>query len=292
LLAPLLVACGGSDDTVATVNGEGIPFDAVQRLQYDPETELATAEYGELLDVYIAWTAFTQEARGQYGIEPSDDEIQAEITKILFQSGAPTQEAFLEAQNISTHGLRLTAVQILIEAGLETALAPEAKEILPAEAEATLAEFPADFTDVCLAQILLSTEKEAADVLAQLEAGADFAELAAAVSQDPTSAQVGGDLGCAAASQFVPEFAAASLVESVGEVFGPLQTDFGFHVMVVVSRSASTIEEVLADLQANEVFDEIDAWYIDVLAGAEVTVDPKYGTWESGSTARLVPSDG
>jgi hypothetical protein len=29
-----------------------------------------------------------------------------------------------------------------------------------------------------------------------------------------------------------------------------------------------------------------------VLAGAEVTVDPKYGTWESGSTARLVPSDG
>jgi len=290
-LTLLLAACGGSDGTVATVNGEDIPLDAVQSLQYDAETELTMAEYVELLDVYIAWTAFTQQAREQFGIEPAEDDIQTEITKILFESGAPTQEAFLEAQNISVEGLRLTAIQILIEEGLETALAQEVEEVSLSDAEAALTEFPADFTDVCLTHILLPTAEEATAVIGRLETGADFAELAGTLSQDPSSAPVGGDLGCAAASEFVPEFGAAALVEPVGEVFGPLQTDFGFHVMVVASRVDPTVEDVQATLQRAEIFERIDTWYIDTLAQADVTVDQKYGTWQSGSTARIVPPE-
>jgi parvulin-like peptidyl-prolyl isomerase len=290
-LTLLLAACG-SDDAVATVNGEEISFEAVQNLQYDSEIELTTAEYVELLDVYIAWTVFTQEARDQFGIDPTEDDIQAEVTKILFESNAPTQESFLEAQNLSVNGLQLTATQFLIEAGLETALASEVPEIPLAEAEAALTEFPGDFTEICLTHILLATEAEATDVVAQLAGGAEFAELAAALSQDPTSAPVGGDLGCAPASQFIPEFGDAGLVEPIGDVFGPLQTDFGFHVMVVAARTVPTVADVVAELQSAAVFDEIDAWYIDVLGAAEVTVDPAYGVWQSGSTARLVPPTG
>jgi len=287
-----LTACGGSSDGVATVNGQDITFDEVQRLQYDPETELTAAEYAELLDVFIAWTAFTQEAKEAFDIEATEEAIQAEITKILFESGAPNEEAFLEAQNISLNGLRLTTTQVLIEEGLQTALAPVATQVSAEEADAIMTEQPAEFTDVCLAHILLATEEEAVAVVALLEAGDDFAELAIARSQDPSSAPAGGDLGCAAASQFVPEFSEASMIEPVGEVFGPLQTDFGFHVMRIVSREAKTAQQVLDDLQQDALFEEIDAWYMDVLGRAEVTVDPKYGVWQSGSTARLVPPEG
>lgn len=291
LVALVLAACGGSD-SVATVNGEEIPFEAVQSLQYDPEIELTTAEYVELLDVFIAWTVFTQGARDQFGIEPTEAEIEAQITKILFESGAPSEEAFLEAQNISAAGLELTAVQFLIEEGLETALAQGSEAVTIEDAEAALAEFPSDFTEVCLVHMLLRTEEEAAAAVSQLANGADFASLAAELSQDPTSAPAGGDLGCAPASQFVPEFSDAAMVEPVDEVFGPLQTDFGFHVMKVTSRIEPTAADVLATLQTDEIFHTIDEWYSDVLAVADVTVDPAYGVWQSGSTARLVPPVG
>ena len=62
--------------------------------------------------------------------------------------------------------------------------------------------------------------------------------------------------------------------------------------MKVTSRIEPTAADVLATLQTDEIFHTIDEWYSDVLAVADVTVDPTYGVWQSGSTARLVPPVG
>jgi peptidyl-prolyl cis-trans isomerase C len=80
--------------------------------------------------------------------------------------------------------------------------------------------------------ILVATEAEAQDVLAQLAKGADFGELAKALSKDPGSGAQGGDLGWSNARSYVPEFGAAMAALQPGETTTtPVQTQFGFHII-------------------------------------------------------------
>ena len=83
--------------------------------------------------------------------------------------------------------------------------------------------------------ILVSTEEECNNLKQQITDGSDFAELAAAHSQCP-SGQRGGDLGSFSPGQMVPEFDTVVFNEAVGEVHGPVKTQFGYHLVEVTSR--------------------------------------------------------
>ncbi len=83
--------------------------------------------------------------------------------------------------------------------------------------------------------ILISTEDQANDLKTRIEGGADFGEMARQHSSCPSSAQ-GGDLGTFGPGQMVPEFDAVIWKENVGEVHGPVQTSFGYHLIEIVSR--------------------------------------------------------
>jgi len=84
--------------------------------------------------------------------------------------------------------------------------------------------------------ILVETEEEANDVIARLEAGEDFADLAAELSQDPGSAQDGGDLGFVPRGYFLPEFDEYVFTGSIGQISEPVQTQAGWHVIEVLAR--------------------------------------------------------
>jgi peptidyl-prolyl cis-trans isomerase D len=85
--------------------------------------------------------------------------------------------------------------------------------------------------------ILISGKDDAAalaqaqQVLAQAKSGKDFGELAKQYSQDPGSARNGGDLGWAERSSFVKPFADTLFGMSVGEIRGPVKTQFGYHII-------------------------------------------------------------
>ncbi len=82
-----------------------------------------------------------------------------------------------------------------------------------------------------LRHILVATEEEAKKLIAELDAGADFAELARAHSTGP-SAQRGGDLGWMRKDQLVLEFATAAFALEPGTYTKtPVQTRFGWHVI-------------------------------------------------------------
>ncbi|TMI86518.1 MAG: hypothetical protein E6H00_18120, partial [Bacillati bacterium ANGP1] len=72
---------------------------------------------------------------------------------------------------------------------------------------------------------------QAEKVLAEAKAGKDFGELAKQYSQDPGSAKNGGDLGWAERSAFVAPFADALFGMKVGEIKGPVKTQFGYHIL-------------------------------------------------------------
>ncbi|MEM7319530.1 MAG: peptidylprolyl isomerase [Pseudomonadota bacterium] len=82
------------------------------------------------------------------------------------------------------------------------------------------------------AHILVDTEEEAKAIRAELEAGADFAETAKAKSTGP-SGPSGGDLGWFGTGRMVPEFEAAVVALEKGQVSDPVQTQFGWHLIVL-----------------------------------------------------------
>lgn len=94
-------------------------------------------------------------------------------------------------------------------------------------------------------------------VIARLEAGEDFAALAGELSEDPGSANVGGDLGWNEPGVFGPEFEQALFeLEEIGQYTQPVQTQYGYHIIRLegirggeMASFKDAREEVLVDLQ-------------------------------------------
>ena len=83
--------------------------------------------------------------------------------------------------------------------------------------------------------ILVDSEAKAEELKQQIENGADFAALAAEHSSCPSGSS-GGDLGEFSPGMMVPEFDTVVFNESVGEVHGPVSTQFGYHLIEITSR--------------------------------------------------------
>jgi len=83
--------------------------------------------------------------------------------------------------------------------------------------------------------ILVSTEAECNELKKQIEEGASFAEIAADHSQCP-SGRKGGDLGKFSPGQMVKEFDSAVFNGDVGILYGPIKTQFGYHLLEVTAR--------------------------------------------------------
>jgi peptidyl-prolyl cis-trans isomerase C len=101
--------------------------------------------------------------------------------------------------------------------------------------------------------ILVKSEKEAEDILAQLKGGAKFDELAKKFSTDTTAAK-GGDLGWFPKGAMVPEFDKVAFGLKEGEMSGIVKTQFGFHIIKVTGKRPAGItpyEEVKEQIKAN-----------------------------------------
>lgn len=84
--------------------------------------------------------------------------------------------------------------------------------------------------------ILVDSEDEALEIKSQIEEGDDFAALAKEHSSCPSSAN-GGDLGEFGQGDMVKAFDEAVFSGEVGEVLGPVETDFGYHLIEVLDRN-------------------------------------------------------
>eukprot|EP00933_Yihiella_yeosuensis_P006289 TRINITY_DN110985_c0_g1_i1.p1 TRINITY_DN110985_c0_g1~~TRINITY_DN110985_c0_g1_i1.p1 ORF type:complete len:196 (-),score=48.32 TRINITY_DN110985_c0_g1_i1:253-771(-) len=92
--------------------------------------------------------------------------------------------------------------------------------------------------------ILFSSEQAAKDAMKRLEKGEDFAKLASELSQCP-SKKKGGSLGTFGPGQMVATFDVVCFDpdNKVGEVLGPIQTGFGYHLILIESREGVESEE-------------------------------------------------
>ncbi len=84
--------------------------------------------------------------------------------------------------------------------------------------------------------ILVATREQCDDLKSKIDKGADFAALAKEHSKCP-SGQQGGDLGEFSPGQMVKEFDDVVFHDEVGRAHGPVQTQFGFHLIEITSRN-------------------------------------------------------
>ncbi|MCK5834069.1 peptidylprolyl isomerase [bacterium] len=108
-------------------------------------------------------------------------------------------------------------------------------------------------TEFSAAHILVKDEALAKEIEAKTKAGEDFAALAQQHSQDPGSAQKGGDLGWFTVGRMVKPFEDAVLALKDGEISAPIQTNYGFHIIKRIgtrTRSQEAFEKAEANLKA------------------------------------------
>ena len=84
--------------------------------------------------------------------------------------------------------------------------------------------------------ILVASESDCENLKTQIQQGADFGSLAKQHSQCPSGAQ-GGDLGTFSPGQMVKEFDEVVFSAAVGEIQGPVKTQFGYHLLEITSRT-------------------------------------------------------
>lgn len=196
-----------------------------------PDAETVIARVGEteikLGHMVLLYERLPPQMRQRPDADLFDDMLQQLIEQAAVAEAVDDlsrqEEMFLDlSRREFLTNTRLTAVA-------EAALTDEAVEA--AYAERFLSGEPQ--LEYNAAHILVQTQDEALELRAELEEGADFAELAVAHSRDPGSGAMGGDLGWFGTGRMVPTFEAAVVALEPGEISDPVETQFGWHLILL-----------------------------------------------------------
>lgn len=128
-------------------------------------------------------------------------------------------------------------------------------------------------TEYNASHILVETLEEAETVQAEIEAGADFAEVAAEKSTGPSGPN-GGQLGWFGPGMMVAPFEAAVVEMEVGTLSGPVETQFGFHIITLNEtrvKEAPAIETLRPELEAELQQSAIEGKITELREAAEIT---------------------
>ncbi len=279
-LAVILAACSGSSEVVASVNGADISRVDVESMVQDPGAGFSNTDFATYLSVVIQWEATEQAASERFGLEVTDAEIDDRVAQIVGEFyPTATLKDYLEAMNASEAGVRNFARQLILQDAIRVQLSGAVEPVVSADVANELAEFPMKWTQVCASHIVVATESEALSVKTRLDAGEAFADLAKRISTDPSSAANGGDLGCASQSGFSGPFAEATIAADIGVVTDPVQTEAGYHLILVTDRTKATDDEVKQYLEDSRMASAIEEWFLGVIGEADITVSESVGTW-------------
>jgi peptidyl-prolyl cis-trans isomerase C len=220
-----------------------------------------------VLDQIVSYRLLVQESRARK-VAADDAEVDARIKQI--QGQFPSEEGFkqmLASRKTTVDQMRADirqdiSVQKLIENELsgKVAVKPEQmtdfyaknpdqfKQPDRVRASHILIMVPKDADAAAKAQV----RTKAAGILKDVKAGQDFAALAKEHSQDPGSAEKGGDLGFFQQGQMVGPFNDVAFKLAPGTVSDLVETEFGFHIIKVAEKQAARtvpLEEVRPQLE-------------------------------------------
>ncbi len=208
----------------------------------------------------------------QYQTLPSDVLFNGILDQLIQQTvlmqAAPEEDSRLIRLSAENQRRTLKAGEVLQEAA-NAAISEESVRALYTEKYAG----KSGGVEYNASHILVESKEKAEELIAQLQAGADFAELAKANSTGPSGPN-GGELGWFGEGQMVQPFEEAVKALEVGAISAPVATQFGWHVIKLNDsreKDAPTFEEVSAEL-ASEIEGQVVEARIQELT-ATATID-------------------
>jgi parvulin-like peptidyl-prolyl isomerase len=298
LVAALLVA-GCAGPPLATVEGEAVTL--ADLAEFNPVHGDGRSPAGDFradLVALLLIDAIAARAASEFGVAVSDAEVAS------FVAAPPPQYAALvldwqrqvTSEQASQGQMDANLASLLVRNEVGRFLAS------PDRLAVVFGESPELFYSACIRQIRVETEEEAIDVMARLDAGEDFGAVAEEVSIDREFADgllvdgASGECNIALARflQNAPSFATTVLGAGVGVLEGPVQSEVGWHALVVEERTGpASVDDLRADPAAfltDDVLSELMVpWLAEVLAGAAITVDPAIGTWSPADRGIVPP---
>ena len=163
-------------------------------------------------------------------VEPT---LSAEEVRENFEENQDSYRSFLSINGIAENSIDSFFERMALEALLADDLVGEEGMLLYADVR----------------HILVETEEDAESALGALRTGESFADLARAISTDPGSGARGGELGETFVGNYVPEFRQAIESAEIGELVGPVQSEFGYHILQVRSKEERSGEEFTGQLE-------------------------------------------
>lgn len=286
-----LPACGGRfEGAAAVVDGQRIDDARMQRqlefllarpLGQGPEGAPDAEERREFARQFLTFLIHQRlldryaEAR-EIGV--TGEEIDRRLEELFVPAGDRSAfEDLLERSGATADDVRdLVRQQIVRERVFDTVVGEELTEDgLREEYERRIP----DFTQLDLAHILVS-DRARAESLADRATVGNFGELAERFSEDPASAERGGELGVARPGDYVEEFARAAMAAEVGTIVGPVETEFGFHLIHVRSRETVPFDSVADSLRQQLGNEAFGRWLLDRVQEADIRVNPRYGVFD------------
>lgn len=280
--AVLLAACGAIPPAGQTfsVNGTGYSDDTFESFLKDLSTggnfnvangQVSPNDVGPVLATLIRYESYRQ-----WNIDRGVSESSAQ--RASGQARAEAQQGFSSyPQSLQELVVNLSVAEDVIGATSR----PSAADL-----KALYNEAPLSTGIVCLSHIQLSTREEAVDALRQLDDGATFTELAKKISVDSDTRDNGGALLSANGSPCQtlsslrgltdPALLDAAITAAAGVPTGPIRSANGWHVVRVAPYDS--ISAALSDALATDAGNTLlTGW----MATADITVDPRFGTWSA-----------
>lgn len=290
--AVLLSSCAVFETAAAVVDGRKIDNDRFEGLLKFVLADPRAAQQGALpegqrkglvrdLLRFLIHQELVKDFAEANDISVSDQELDQIVNSQIGQIGGPA--AFDE--QVAASGIDEGAIrEFFRQQVLRQKVATEVVEReLPEEAvREEYRDRILEFTTVRVAHILVSREA-AARRLANRATPQNFEELARRESEDRGSARQGGELGTQTAADLVGPFAEATLKIKEGKIGGPVQTEFGFHIIRVLERDTTPFEDVRGQILSERAAPLFSEWLVARVREAEIRVNPRYGSLDPRS---------
>ena len=269
------------ESTVYSVESQGMAVDDY----FDNQEVPSKVGLGYFTLVYLGNDQIINYYAKENGLYPSDEEISFEVDKI-YNENVTTDE--VASQVIINYGSIDAFKEIIKDSVLRDIINTKVMDNVVQLDTESINEFFLENLDALKSSyematarhILVDTEEEALNVKNMIEnGGLSFTEAASEFSTDPGSKGNGGALGEFVRGQMVPEFSNAVFNAEIGIITDPVQSDYGYHIILVEDKNAFDTLEEFMEFDAYESFvnnyknSQFEGWLVNYKSENDFTVE-------------------
>jgi foldase protein PrsA len=217
-------------------------------------------------------------------IEP--DKVDSTIKQLEGQlGGAEKLDSLLKQNGVTRPELEAFAGRLLLFQDVQKEIGQG--QVDEAQLRQTYEQNKLQYTQLDTWQILVKSQQQADSIERQVTPG-NFMDLADKYSIDPSVKQNHGDLGTMDASQLVEPYVRAALALQPGEISQPVQSQFGWHIIRLISAKVAPFEQVRDQIAQQSSGQSFQTWFQSQLTQSTIRVNPRYGRFDP-STGNVNP---